>query len=448
MATLNFENLLDHLQSPESLPWDMMTSYETLHIGDIIFVPPQHTLNMQGVSLIYLNILVADNSFQPEGIKSDVYSNTIAIFIVFLSDEEHQGIKHVHIILVVHHKGCHLYMQDGILPFVKSIEVDLKKVRDWAPIIRIQVGSVHIPCSLPIMGASQPSPPTLHIAWCTPLCTMMMRRTRITSTQQPVLQGCAHPPAYAMPCFSMWIRIQSTSEPMKAAALSFPIAHSTGPCFQRLSCHTITGGCWLVTILGNPTPWPPRETSASWIQSFQAVLGTVSCSRRMTSIDSREKDYVSPPTGRRNLCPLSPRRTNTGLPKPRRTHQAPPAKRRNLTRPVAGTLDFHHPRSLTTPTARNHPTGENAHLQPRNRQTAVTPGTTAPPPLDTRTGTTVTKAAEMALTRRAAALLASAPCHHITSMTWLCGMPTEGTSCWRILPHPKWEFMCQLQEPV
>ena len=190
----------------------------------------------------------------------------------------------------------------------------------------------------------------------------------------------------------------------------------------------------MIIILGNPTPWPLWETSASCIQSFQAVLGTVSCSRRMTSIDSREKVSMSPPTGRRNLCSLSHRRTNTGLPAPRRMCRAPPAKRRNLARPAAGTLELHHPGSLTPPAARNHPAGENPPLQPRNSQTAVTLGTTASPPLDTRNGPTVTKA-DAVLTRRAAALLASMPCHYLHA--WLCRMPTEGTSCRRILLHHK-----------
>ena len=130
MAALSFKHLLNHLQSPESLPQDMMTSYEALCFGNICFVPLWHTLNMQWVSLTYLKSLVNDNSFQPEGIKPNTYSGTTAILIVFLSDEEHQGIKHMHISLVVHHEECHLYMQDGILPSTKSIEVDLKKVRD------------------------------------------------------------------------------------------------------------------------------------------------------------------------------------------------------------------------------------------------------------------------------------------------------------------------------
>ena len=85
---------------------------------------------MQQVSLIYLKSLVTDNAFQPEGIKPDAYNHTTAILIVFLSNKEHQGIEHVHISLMVQCERCHLYMQDGILPFMKSKEADLKKVRD------------------------------------------------------------------------------------------------------------------------------------------------------------------------------------------------------------------------------------------------------------------------------------------------------------------------------
>ena len=107
-----------------------MTGYEALHLRDICFAPPQHTLNMQWVSLIYLKSLVTDNAFQPEGIQPDAYSHTMAILIVFLSDKEHQGIEHVHIGLVVWCEECCLYMQNGILPFMESIEADLQKVQD------------------------------------------------------------------------------------------------------------------------------------------------------------------------------------------------------------------------------------------------------------------------------------------------------------------------------
>ena len=130
MAAVSFKHLLECLQGPESLPHDTMTGYEALRFGDIHFTTPQYTLNLQQVSLTYLKSLVADNSFQPEGIKPDTYSGTTTILIVFLSEEDHEGTEHVHIGLVVCNGGCCLYTQEGILPFVKAIEADLKKVRD------------------------------------------------------------------------------------------------------------------------------------------------------------------------------------------------------------------------------------------------------------------------------------------------------------------------------
>ena len=124
----------------------------------------------------------------------------------------------MHIGLVVHCMGCNLYMQNRILPFVKSIEVDLAKVRDRCTHNRDPGGCVHTPCLLPIMGASWPFLLALCISWCTPWCITMMERTRTTSTKQPVLQGCAHVSACATPCFSSWTRIPTTKEHTKAAA--------------------------------------------------------------------------------------------------------------------------------------------------------------------------------------------------------------------------------------
>ena len=128
MALIDFNTLVDHLQSPHSLPNKMLTSQEGLHFRDICFAPLQHTLNMQCISLTYLKSLVSDNCFQPGGMPSDAASASTAILIVFLSNEQHMAIEHVNISLVVHCISCNLYDQDGILPFINSIEEDLKKV--------------------------------------------------------------------------------------------------------------------------------------------------------------------------------------------------------------------------------------------------------------------------------------------------------------------------------
>ena len=129
MALIDFNTLLDHLQSLHSLPCEMLTSQESLCFRNICFALPRCTLNMQLVYFMYLKNLISDNCLQPEGTPSDAASGSTAIFIVFLSDEQHITIQHAHLGLVVHHNGCNLYDQDGILPFINSIEEDLKKVR-------------------------------------------------------------------------------------------------------------------------------------------------------------------------------------------------------------------------------------------------------------------------------------------------------------------------------
>ena len=59
----------------------------------------------------------------------DVVSNCTTILVVFLLDDQHEAIQHIHIGLVVHHIGCILYEQKAILPFIHSIEEDLEMAR-------------------------------------------------------------------------------------------------------------------------------------------------------------------------------------------------------------------------------------------------------------------------------------------------------------------------------
>ena len=101
---------------------------------------------MQHVSLIYLKSLISDNCFQPEGMSSDAVSSSTAILIIFLSDEQHTAIQHIHIGLVVCRTSCNLYDQDGILSFINSIEEDLKKVWQKWDQARIQVGYAPMLC--------------------------------------------------------------------------------------------------------------------------------------------------------------------------------------------------------------------------------------------------------------------------------------------------------------
>ena len=161
---------------------------------------------MQQVSFTYLKSLVNDNSFQPEGIKLNAYSGTTTILIVYLSDEEHQGIKHMYISMVMHYKECCLYMQDGILPFMKSIEVDLKKARDrraknmdpggvhsYALLVanyggimaRLRIKSVRKPCSSSMPRLTMPG--RTPMTWCSTICCIMMDNWQPSSPTQKEL---------------------------------------------------------------------------------------------------------------------------------------------------------------------------------------------------------------------------------------------------------------------
>ena len=62
--------------------------------------------------------------------KDDMYSSSMAILLVFLSNDQHKAIKYVHTDLIVYHVGCNITTQAEILPFVVSIESDLAKARE------------------------------------------------------------------------------------------------------------------------------------------------------------------------------------------------------------------------------------------------------------------------------------------------------------------------------
>ena len=129
MAMISFNALCEHLQSPHSLPSELLMGQEGLHFGDVRFALLQHTLNMQCIPLTYLKSLVSKDSFQPEGTTMDVVSNITTILIVFLSDNQHKAVQHVHIGLIVCHIGCTLYEQKATLPFICSIKEYLERAR-------------------------------------------------------------------------------------------------------------------------------------------------------------------------------------------------------------------------------------------------------------------------------------------------------------------------------
>ena len=89
-----------------------------------------HSLCIQQISLHYLKCLIENKAFKPNGFKESMYSHSTAVLLIFLSDDELTVIKHVHIGLIVCCVGSKLFTLGGILPFVDSIENDLKEVRE------------------------------------------------------------------------------------------------------------------------------------------------------------------------------------------------------------------------------------------------------------------------------------------------------------------------------
>ena len=130
MALIKFNTMLDCLQSPHSLPSELLSSQGGLHYGDMHYMPLQCMLKMQHVPYNYFVNLVRKNNFQPMGPTMDDASNTTAILLVFTSDNQLQTIEYVHIRLVVHHTGCQLYELRFIPCFIQSIDDDLKRTRE------------------------------------------------------------------------------------------------------------------------------------------------------------------------------------------------------------------------------------------------------------------------------------------------------------------------------
>ena len=72
-------------------------------------MPMHHMLLMQHIPYHYYNNMVQDHAFQPVKAVLKDASDTSAILLVFISDNQMTSIEHVHIRLMVHHTGSQIY---------------------------------------------------------------------------------------------------------------------------------------------------------------------------------------------------------------------------------------------------------------------------------------------------------------------------------------------------
>ena len=131
MAILNFNWILLKLTSKGSILRATLHSQDGLNLGDIHFCPIHRTLNMQCISLDYLQKLIAEGASMPSVVEGILeLSGMTAILLVFQVDNQHEKITDVYVGLVVCCVESHLYAPEKILDFVSNIEVDLKAVHD------------------------------------------------------------------------------------------------------------------------------------------------------------------------------------------------------------------------------------------------------------------------------------------------------------------------------
>ena len=130
MAELNFTYALECIQTLESIPTNILTGNEGLHLGNIHFMPLWCSISIQQISMVHPKDLVGTGFFQLPGYKSSQYSSLTTILIVFVSDEELMDIKHTCLSMVVHCVGLSLAEVAIIEKFLVSIQTDLDLARE------------------------------------------------------------------------------------------------------------------------------------------------------------------------------------------------------------------------------------------------------------------------------------------------------------------------------
>ena len=94
------------IQSPPSIPFNILLSTDGLHLGDIHFAKIQMTLGMRTVAIMVLERWIESGRFNPEGRSPDDYSHSTAILIVLTPNDKGTALTYASVGLIIRwHKG-------------------------------------------------------------------------------------------------------------------------------------------------------------------------------------------------------------------------------------------------------------------------------------------------------------------------------------------------------
>ena len=363
---------------------------------------------------------------------------------MFHSDREHKGVELIFIGLVVHCKESSIYMQADILTFMKSIEVDLKKVRDMCE-EGLDPGRRHSYCLLltnygSIMAILKDPP------YCLVYPIVYHKNVEDpshfnTSASSSGMQTHA--------CMYCTLLKHVDMEPLhqrtfKGSHLIIPHGMQYRTLFPEIVALCNHQGPLIDPDMNEPSPCLLWEISSLRIRSSLAPMGIAFSSWRATSPSSRKRTSTSLLTRRRRLNPPPSRKADMGLMVPRRaspcpsTRQRSPAKQKKLARqkclarPVAKLPWPPHHSFQTPPEAKSHP-GRGKPLQPRRDQITVSPRMAILP--DTRKGPIMKRVGNLSLTRKMAVPSANMGDHHLQVLTpWGVSPRNPALKCLPMLP--------------
>ena len=101
MVGWTFENALEAIQSPPSIPFTILLSTDGLRLGDIRFARIQMTLGMRTVTIMVLERWIESGRFNPEHMSPDDCSCSTAILIILTPNKQGTALTYASVGLIV-----------------------------------------------------------------------------------------------------------------------------------------------------------------------------------------------------------------------------------------------------------------------------------------------------------------------------------------------------------